>query len=404
MDDKHIDILKKAVITKTTPGSLIADFEMLLTEAEQTGIPLSEKTKHIAMGQLFRINESLTTPLITEYSRPKQESLPNINGLYLLLRISGLTKVQRKEKKRILVAHGPAVEIWRGLSNEEKYVSLFKYFLFSSHDLVHRLGGNIPKSPYLLFSLFESIKLSPVKIKGNSDLELSCTYNYGTHFLVLLEMFGLVTITQAKAKKGEKWFPGSIAKTPLGEALIALLADSLAALQSTQMGQLEPNDCLIEMFAPYVSNVKHLLPDADEPMSEFRDGLYTFYVTLQKSSCRIIIPASASFSSFSNAILGAFNFDNDHLYMFKFEDCFGTKIEIAHEEDLDAYSSDETTIGDLSMDEGDEIQYVFDFGDWWEFGIVLEQINTPDKHIKQAKIMNRKGTPPEQYPYNDDWM
>lgn len=342
--------------------------------------------------------------MITKHSRPKQESLPNINGLYLLLRNSGLTKVQRKKKKRILVAHGPAVEAWRVLSNEEKYVSLFKYFLFSSHDLVHRFGGNISKSLYLLVSLFESIKLFQVKIKGNSDLELSCTYNYGTHFLVLLEMFGLVTITQAKAKKGEKWFPGSMEKTPLGEALIALLADSLTALHSTQMGQLKPNDCMIEIFAPYVSNVKHLLSDAEEPMSEFRDGLYTFHVTLQKSSCRIIIPASATFSSFSGAILDAFNFDNDHLYMFKFEDCFGTKIEIAHGEDLDAYSSDETTIGDLSMDEGDESQYVFDFGDWWEFGIVLEQINKPDKRIQQAKITDRKGTPPEQYPYDNDWI
>ncbi len=401
MDKKHIDIFQKTRVTETTPGSLIADMEILLTKAEQEGIAISEKTKHITMNQLIGINEALTSPLKTAHIRPTQVSLPNIHGLYILLRISGLTKVQRKKKKAFLVTHGPTVETWKGLNNEEKYASLLKYFLFTPHDTIESSMGTRMPTLYKLWDLFEKLSVSPLKIRGDKDLENSCTYNYGTYFMVLLELFGMVTITQAKANRGEKWFPETLTSTPLGEAFIALILDSLNKIQTALIRQDDPNKLFMQMIAPYMPVVKDLLPDAEDPIREFRDGLYTFEVRLQKSSRRIVIPATEDFSTFSETILNAFNFYNDHLYMFKFEDRFGTKIQISYEEDLDSYSSD-TAIGDLSMDEGDKIVFIFDFGDWWEFDITLEQIDKPDKSIKEAKITDRKGTPPQQYPYDDE--
>jgi hypothetical protein len=41
--------------------------------------------------------------------------------------------------------------------------------------------------------------------------------------------------------------------------------------------------------------------------------------------------------------------------------------------------------------------YVFDFGDWWEFDVTLEQID-PDMQIKKAVLLQAHGESPEQYP------
>jgi len=404
MDKKYIDIFKETLFTKTTPGSLIADVELLLAETEQAGIPLSKKSKHITMGQLIRINESLTTPLIIKQSRPTQKSFPNINGLYILLRNSGLVKVRPEGKKLFLVTHEPAIAIWKSLNAEEKYASLFKLFFFDIQNRDRLFSRKSSPPLYLLFSLFETLSSSPLKVRNNKAIESKCTY-LGTYFLTLMDMFGLITIAQAETDTVEKWFPKSVAKTPLGEAFVSLLQNSLHVVMPTYVDTTYLDTELIKLLSPLMPEVKSLLPGIEDSWGIFRDGLYTFLVTLQKASCRITIPAAASFSTFAQAILDAFHFANDHLHMFKFENAFGVEVEIFHEESHDGYSSTETTIGELSLNEGDTLEFIFDFGDWWEFGVVLERIDKPDGRIKQPKITACKGTPPEQYDYDDEeWL
>jgi hypothetical protein len=40
---------------------------------------------------------------------------------------------------------------------------------------------------------------------------------------------------------------------------------------------------------------------------------------------------------------------------------------------------------------------VFDFGDWWEFNVVLESIDEPDPKFKKAEVIDQKGKAPKQY-------
>ena len=46
------------------------------------------------------------------------------------------------------------------------------------------------------------------------------------------------------------------------------------------------------------------------------------------------------------------------------------------------------------------MEYIFDFGDWWEFQLQLEEINTDDLRPDYGEIIERKGKAPQQYP---DW-
>jgi hypothetical protein len=57
---------------------------------------------------------------------------------------------------------------------------------------------------------------------------------------------------------------------------------------------------------------------------------------------------------------------------------------------------------DWQINIGDRITYIFDFGDWWKFNVVLESIEEPDPKLKKPKVIEQKGKSPAQYP-NDDY-
>jgi hypothetical protein len=66
--------------------------------------------------------------------------------------------------------------------------------------------------------------------------------------------------------------------------------------------------------------------------------------------------------------------------------------------------ADQVRIGDLPLEPGASMTYLYDFGDNWEFDVQLEAINPPDNKIKKAKILEIHGDAPQQYwSEDDDW-
>jgi hypothetical protein len=59
----------------------------------------------------------------------------------------------------------------------------------------------------------------------------------------------------------------------------------------------------------------------------------------------------------------------------------------------------EVRVGDLPLQVGQSMTFVYDFGDWWEFGVTLEGIDA-DMKIDGPTVLESHGEPPEQYP---DW-
>jgi len=46
--------------------------------------------------------------------------------------------------------------------------------------------------------------------------------------------------------------------------------------------------------------------------------------------------------------------------------------------------------------------YLFDFGDHWEFDVMLECIGAVDRKVKKPRLLETHGKAPEQYPSFDD--
>ncbi|MDZ8081197.1 MAG: plasmid pRiA4b ORF-3 family protein [Nostoc sp. DcaGUA01] len=150
---------------------------------------------------------------------------------------------------------------------------------------------------------------------------------------------------------------------------------------------------------PFFPEWKHNLTFAKR---SFTDGIYIFKVSISKAWRRIAIPANKALSWLAETILDAFDFDYDHLYEFSYKDRFGRTIQIGHPYMETPPFADQVQIGDLSLEPGAKMTYLYDFGDNWEFDVQLEAINSPDNKIKKPKILETHGNAPQQYWNEDD--
>ena len=89
--------------------------------------------------------------------------------------------------------------------------------------------------------------------------------------------------------------------------------------------------------------------------------------------------------------------------MFSYKDRLGKTVKIVHPDMNESPSTTEVKIGSLPLEIGSAIEYLFDFGDNWEFQLELESIK-PDSSPNFNKIVASHGEAPPQYPdWDEDW-
>lgn len=174
---------------------------------------------------------------------------------------------------------------------------------------------------------------------------------------------------------------------------------------------------------PYAELRPGLLPYFPEWQNAFvlpqklpRTGRHIFKVSLGKVWRRIAVEAEATLWDFSRLILTSVDFDDDHLDRFTYVNEQGRCIDVLHPycQDGDRFT-DEVTIGSLPLSEGSTMQYLFDFGDCWQFEVRLEAIEdsisapstpkTKKRRLTQpspGEILESRGAAPPQYPAVDE--
>lgn len=96
---EHERVLQDLVIDESGPGTILHDFEALLAFLKERDL-LVTSTQQLPLKALPEINARLARPLQFGLKRPLQKSYPHINGLYLLVRASGLTRIEGRTKSR----------------------------------------------------------------------------------------------------------------------------------------------------------------------------------------------------------------------------------------------------------------------------------------------------------------
>jgi len=133
-----------------------------------------------------------------------------------------------------------------------------------------------------------------------------------------------------------------------------------------------------------------------------RGGVYIFKVSLGKLVWRkIAVAQSHTLKDLHLAIQNAFDFDNDHLYVFFLGPQRKSTAIYCAEAKKAGLSTEETTISALGLFSGQTIYYLFDFGDEWTFEVVLLSIE--DEPIpKYPEVIEICGEAPPQYNWEDD--
>lgn len=397
-------VLTDLIITETHPGPILHDMRVLLDMLIAQPFELS--TGHrLSLSILSSINEQMHMPIALDLKRPQQKSYPPILGLYLLLRASGLTHVDESGKKSILMLVEDTYKQWQAMNTTERYGLLLEAWLLrGNQDIIGErgFGFGIPDNFYRAASFYGKIPDDGLPVAAARDAENTLRYQLEFHNLGLMHEFGLIRVEDAPPKPGQGWNIQHLYRTAVGDALFAALFSNFFNDTEKVMGlefvEALPEANLQDVLKPYFADWGKRL---NIPEAAFREGVFTFRVTLGSIWRRIEIGATCTLDELAHAILNSVDFDHDHLYEFTYRNRFGSVEEVVHPYMEEPPTTTEVLVGDLPLSPGRTMTFLFDFGDNWEFGVMLEKISPGDSE-SAPQIVEAHGEAPQQYPYWDD--
>ncbi|MFM2314871.1 MAG: hypothetical protein RLZZ04_4147, partial [Cyanobacteriota bacterium] len=365
---REIAILQQQEITKTSPGTILQDFQALLDFIGQDGIAVGGKLNLIPMKSLAQINQQLAEPIQTDLQRPQQKSYPTINGLYLLLRATGMGKVVQKGKKTQLKLDPEMVNRWQQMNLTERYFNLLEAWLVIAHEEMLGERGHMSEGTRCL--QYWS-RLSPKGEKfSNYQMQENIKYYPGFHNLALMKLFGLIEASYGKPEVGKGWRVTSVKQTAWGKAIFQAAFTGWTVPEmiwdqdqpvDPQFGKLQP------VLQPYFPQWQKII---ELPQVVSRTGVYIFKVIWHQIWRRIGIDSDMTLWDLSQLILQSVDFDSDHLDMFTYKNRLGLTVQASHPYLDNSPSTDQMKIADLPLEVGSVMEYLFDFGDNWEFQLL----------------------------------
>jgi hypothetical protein len=398
-------LLRNQVIDANQPGAVLRDFRTVLDFVGTQGVKAVGKYNMLPIESIQELNQKLSRPLLLgAWKRPQLRSHPYLQGLHLLLRASGLSRVEGTGDQARLLVDAAMRARWDQLNATEQYFNLLEAWLcLGQPEMVGEKGGGWDT---ILSSCFRAWHFLPAAGK-TFDIDhpqqvriMGVQRSY--YLLALMDLFGLLEVKHPD-RPIQPWCPAGVGHTPFGDAVFTLL--SPGAIDPEQLildEETEEEDAAMvhlgawqPLFKPYFPQWQHNL---ELPEVEFREGVYLFKVSLGKVWRRIAMPADATLDDLVGWILDSVDFGDDHLYEFTYRDEFGGKVAACDPRCEEEVSAADVLIGELPLGPGQSMKLLYDFGDNWEFGVKLESIEPPGKKLKAPRIMETHGKAPKQYP------
>jgi hypothetical protein len=406
--DEHEQTLRSLEASERSPGTILRDFEALLSFVRERELPVSKTYELLPLKVLPEINARLAQPIELGLKRPQLKSYPHIQGLYLLLRASGLGRIDGTPSSPALVIDEEVYDSWAGLNAAERYFTLLETWLLRGQPEIvgEHAGGFHFIGDYFweCASLLQIAGGEGLAIGDKDRAEWYYRYRPGLYGVALLELFGFLSIVHGPPQEGEGWQMERVTSTPLGIALFALLGkevfsdfDKMLELEETS---LESFGALQPVVQPYVSVWQNTLV---LPAWAFRKGVHVFKVSLGRGLWRrIAIPGALPLEELAQTIIGAFEFTYDHLYRFSYRNRFGVQTYANHPYMDDGPWASEVRVGDVPLQERQSMTYLYDFGDQWVFDVTLERVDPPEPAMQEPVLLDARGEAPEQYPSWDE--
>jgi hypothetical protein len=119
-------VLRKQRISDIEPGPVIRDFETFIGFIASEKLSASGKNDLLPIGVLAELNARMTRPIEIRLKRPLQKSYPNLLGLFLMARASGILRVEHGTSGALLSLDPQALDSWARLNASEKYFTLLE--------------------------------------------------------------------------------------------------------------------------------------------------------------------------------------------------------------------------------------------------------------------------------------
>ncbi len=410
-------LLHAQVIDDLHPGSILHDFQVVLDSVGTEGVKAAGKYNMLPIELIPELDAKLHRPLqlSLKMKRPQLRSHPYLQGLHLLLRATGLTRVEGTGTKARLVVDPTVLALWNGLNPTERYFTLLEAWLqFARAEMVGECGSSWGSflSNCLLF--WRDLPVSGQEFNQDRPQDVYLYAVGRDHYNVaLLDLFGLLEV-KIPGKPVQPWCPAGLKRLPFGDAVMTILEGQLYSslgLRQTDEEEQEEKDAEGDdaeeafgfglwqpLFQPYFPDWENNLV---LPEDEFREGVFIFRVSLGKVWRLIAIAAESTLDELVGSILGAFEFDSDHLYQFTYRDEFGATVKVSDPQGDEGPYTDEVLIGELPVPVGQAIDLLYDVGDDWHFTLKLESIEPAHARQTLPKVLEKQGKAPKQYPYSD---
>ncbi len=398
-------------MTEQAIHNTVDDFHKFCRYIEENKPVLTKAKTQLGKRDLFEINALLHFRKEVAAPNYQQESYLVIDLMFQLCTGGKLFRKTADAKGNILLTGTPGKAEYDKLNNFEQYAFLFETFWCNFNFLeIMRFGQQPIEEIFHAFARsIPGKQLKKGAFSGRRDYDPLFSYSFS--LILYFNYFGLcgfIPITDSDKKITR--YDDSIAvviPTELGVSLSKILLGqeivrwNIPCLKELGFYKGDVRDDpgfvpLFKMMAPVFpkGTIKHtvsLLPVIEK-------GCYLFKVTVLPGVWRkIMLSHLHTLLDLHNSIQDAFDFDDDHLYSFFMD---------AKRYSRNAYESpnsengpyvDEVNIGELELYEGQRILYLFDYGDSWEFNIVLEKIDSDGPLPLNPKIVEKKGKAPEQY-------
>ena len=391
----------------------VCDFDRFCRYIVEKNPVLTQTKTQLGKKDLFEINALLHFRKEVATPNYQQESYLVIDLMFHLCTEGKLFRKTAGAKGIISLTGAPGKAKFDQLNNFEKYAFLFETF-WCYFDFLEIMRFGQQPIEEIFHAFARSIPGKQLKkgaFSGRRDYDP--LFSYSSCLIHYFKYFGLCDFIPIAAgdKKITRYDDSidAVIPTELGISLSKILSEqeiirwNIPCLKELGFYKGDIRDDpdfvpLYKIMAPVfpMGAVKNTVSVA--PV--FEKGSYLFKVSVLPGVWRKIrLSHLHTLWNLHKAIQDAFDFDDDHLYSFFMDAKRYSKNVYESPFSENGPYVDEVKIGELELYEGQRILYLFDYGDCWEFDIVLEKIDSTYPLPVNPIIVEKKGKAPEQYRY-----
>lgn len=401
--------MKVFKITENELAILLKDFNTFITYLNTNEVTITKANKYISNKYLYEINSLIDKPEKNVTIRSNQLAYPMLHLFYNLVVSSRLFQEDAIKGSKIVLKATDRFEMFENLTNEEKYISLLEALF---------VDCNFENLRYQTYDYMD-VYSSKMILKGMCDLKANekilCSVDrHCSTILLYLSYFGIIEVKENQQQKEESdvkrcFIPESIKISEIGLEIIKILSKKRDLEKWNIPYRKEGGEWKIKFQEPFykpfekIFDSEKLEKTLPRSVSEYKDGLYTFKVSLNRGVwAKIQLSSHHTLENLHNSIQSAFDFDNDHLYSFFMDGKRWSHNRFTSPYDDEGPHVDEVKIGELALYEKQKFIYIFDYGDEWTFNVEVDDIEDSKVKLLRPQILESKGEAPNQYAYYDD--